>query len=221
MDEMKSKKQEQCSRRKKATAICRKTGEHVHYPPKRRTKSTRPRHAPSQVHGSIFTRVIRYGECRKNQASRVGATAYDGCGEFVSATTEEGSMNCAACGCHRSFHREESFYDRVLEVLKISPSRFRQIFCCPYGNCRKGNEKKRVVDRLGGGDLAEKEAGRVKKRLKTKYTAEQTEKMRKYAEKLRWKVSPESREEVDEFCMGIGVNRRKFMVWMNNHKEKN
>ncbi|KAL1198715.1 Zinc-finger homeodomain protein 13 [Cardamine amara subsp. amara] len=99
-------------------------------------------------------------------------------------------------------------------MLKISPYQFCQIFCSPYG----GGERKKEglggdrigVDRSDGGDLVEeKEVGRVK-RLKTKYTAEQTEKMRDYAEKLQWKMSPERRNEVDEFCVEIGVNRKSF-----------
>uniref|UniRef100_A0A1J3K3U9 Zinc-finger homeodomain protein 13 n=1 Tax=Noccaea caerulescens TaxID=107243 RepID=A0A1J3K3U9_NOCCA len=225
MDERKSKNEEKCRRRNITTAICRETGDHVHYPPTRQTKSKRPHHAPSQILKSIFqvTRKARYGECRKNQASGIGTTAYDGCGEFVSATSGEDSLNCAACGCHRSFHREDTLSDgvteTVLDVLKISSDQFRRIFCSPYG---EGNSRI-VIDRSGGGDVVgeeEEEMGKAK-RLKTKFTAEQTEKMRDYAEKLRWKVSPETREEVEKFCVEIGVNRKKFRIWMNNHKEKN
>ncbi|VVB07600.1 unnamed protein product [Arabis nemorensis] len=219
MDEIRSEKEEKGKRRRKA--ICRKTGDHVHYPPTRLTKPTRPPHAPSPNLKSSFRfpdKKPRYGKCRKNQAAGLGTTAYDGCGEFVSSISGE---DCAACGCHRNFHREEeeSILERcirsgtvdesVLEMLKISEYQFRQIFCSPYGDRRRSK---------GEEDLVEEE--RVK-RLKTKFTAEQTEKMRSYAEKLRWKVSPENRDEVDEFCVEIGVNPKNFRVWMNNHKDKN
>ncbi|ESQ34829.1 hypothetical protein EUTSA_v10009416mg [Eutrema salsugineum] len=223
MDEKRSsKKREKRRKRNKAKAICRETGDHVHYPPTRPPKSTRPRHAPSPILESIFqlARKSRYGECVKNQASGIGTTAYDGCGEFVSATAGEDSMNCAACGCHRSFHREESLSGGILEELNLTPHQFRQIFCSPYGERKDEGKKRIVMDRSGGDDLVEEGEGRVK-RLKTKFTAEQTEKMRNYAEKLRWKVSPESREAVEKFCVEIGVNRKKIMVWMNNHKDKN
>jgi ZF-HD class homeobox domain-containing protein len=53
---------------------------------------------------------VRYRECLKNHAVGIGGHAVDGCGEFMAAG-EEGSIDalrCAACGCHRNFHRKES-----------------------------------------------------------------------------------------------------------------
>ncbi|GAB2269986.1 hypothetical protein Dimus_004901 [Dionaea muscipula] len=52
--------------------------------------------------------VIRYGECQKNHAAKIGGHAVDGCREFM-ASGEEGrscALMCAACGCHRNFHRK-------------------------------------------------------------------------------------------------------------------
>ncbi|KAI3726887.1 hypothetical protein L1987_66693 [Smallanthus sonchifolius] len=52
---------------------------------------------------------VRYGECQKNHAANIGGYAVDGCREFM-AGGEEGTaaaVSCAACGCHRSFHRRE------------------------------------------------------------------------------------------------------------------
>ncbi|XP_071710288.1 zinc-finger homeodomain protein 11-like [Rutidosis leptorrhynchoides] len=60
--------------------------------------------------------VITYKECLKNHAAAMGAHAVDGCGEFMpsptSTPTDPTSLKCAACGCHRNFHRrdpDESF----------------------------------------------------------------------------------------------------------------
>ena len=50
---------------------------------------------------------VRYGECRRNHAASMGGHAVDGCREFL-AEGEDGTaaaLRCAACGCHRSFHR--------------------------------------------------------------------------------------------------------------------
>nr|ABY61020.1 zinc finger-homeodomain protein 1 [Eschscholzia californica] len=52
----------------------------------------------------------RYRECLKNHAVGIGGLAVDGCGEFMPAG-EEGTLDalkCAACNCHRNFHRKES-----------------------------------------------------------------------------------------------------------------
>ncbi|KAI8541646.1 hypothetical protein RHMOL_Rhmol08G0078400 [Rhododendron molle] len=52
--------------------------------------------------------IVRYGECQKNHAASIGGYAVDGCREFMASSGEEGStaaLTCAACGCHRNFHR--------------------------------------------------------------------------------------------------------------------
>ncbi|GMN40093.1 hypothetical protein TIFTF001_009324 [Ficus carica] len=53
--------------------------------------------------------AVRYRECLKNHAVNIGGQAVDGCCEFMAAG-EEGSLDalkCAACNCHRNFHRKE------------------------------------------------------------------------------------------------------------------
>ncbi|KAK3027437.1 hypothetical protein RJ639_042077 [Escallonia herrerae] len=55
------------------------------------------------------SRTVRYGECQKNHAASIGGYAVDGCREFM-ASGEDGTnaaLSCAACGCHRNFHRRE------------------------------------------------------------------------------------------------------------------
>ncbi|KAL9391735.1 hypothetical protein Peur_015655 [Populus x canadensis] len=65
---------------------------------------------PSRSSTTSFTiRNVKYGECLKNHAASVGGYAVDGCREFM-ASGEEGTadaLTCAACGCHRNFHRRE------------------------------------------------------------------------------------------------------------------
>ncbi|KAJ0692560.1 putative transcription factor ZF-HD family [Helianthus annuus] len=52
---------------------------------------------------------VRYGECQRNHAANVGGYAVDGCREFMASNEEEEGtealLTCAACGCHRNFHR--------------------------------------------------------------------------------------------------------------------
>ncbi|CAL5367819.1 unnamed protein product [Camellia sinensis] len=55
--------------------------------------------------------VVTYKECLKNHAASLGGHAVDGCGEFMpsptSSPTDPTSLKCAACGCHRNFHRRD------------------------------------------------------------------------------------------------------------------
>ncbi|XP_042495697.1 zinc-finger homeodomain protein 5-like [Macadamia integrifolia] len=53
--------------------------------------------------------TVRYRDCLKNHAASIGTHVVDGCGEFM-PSGEEGTMEalkCAACDCHRNFHRKE------------------------------------------------------------------------------------------------------------------
>lgn len=71
---------------------------------------------------SYNSSVVRYGECQKNHAANIGGYAVDGCREFM-ASGAEGTSNeliCAACGCHRNFHRKEEQTEVVCE--SSSPS---------------------------------------------------------------------------------------------------
>ncbi|KAH7532641.1 mini zinc finger protein 2 [Ziziphus jujuba] len=67
---------------------------------------------------SSFTiRSVTYRECQKNHAAGVGGYAVDGCREFMASGEEgtSGALTCAACGCHRSFHRREVETEAVCE----------------------------------------------------------------------------------------------------------
>ncbi|XP_019172982.1 PREDICTED: zinc-finger homeodomain protein 6 isoform X2 [Ipomoea nil] len=52
---------------------------------------------------------VRYKACLKNHAASMGGHVIDGCGEFM-PSGEDGTpdaLKCAACDCHRNFHRKE------------------------------------------------------------------------------------------------------------------
>lgn len=54
---------------------------------------------------------VKYRECLRNHAASHGGHVVDGCGEFMPSATD--TMKCAACGCHRSFHRREGENDNL------------------------------------------------------------------------------------------------------------
>ncbi|KAG8384700.1 hypothetical protein BUALT_Bualt04G0145300 [Buddleja alternifolia] len=63
----------------------------------------------NSTNSSSTVRTVRYGECQKNHAANVGGYAVDGCREFMPCGGEGSGdeLTCAACGCHRNFHRRE------------------------------------------------------------------------------------------------------------------
>lgn len=123
-----------------------------------------------------------YRECLRNHAASLGSYATDGCGEF----TPDG-LTCAACGCHRNFHR------------KII-----------VGDCFPLRTASFEAERSASG----------KKRVRTKFSAEQKEKMLRFAEKIGWRIQRKENEEdeIEGFCKEVGVSRQVFKVWMHNHK---
>lgn len=145
-----------------------------------------------------------YRECLRNHAASLGSYATDGCGEFTLDDSSPTSLNCAACGCHRNFHRKLSYtrsdaINASMEIMEYTEG---------------GARRPQMV--VGSPETAERS---VKKRFRTKFSPEQKEKMLEFAEKLGWKLQRKDEEdEVEKFCRGVGVSRQVFKVWMHNHK---
>ncbi|EEF44536.1 zinc-finger homeodomain protein 4 [Ricinus communis] len=59
---------------------------------------------------------------------------------------------------------------------------------------------------------------KLKKRFRTKFTEEQKQKMRNFAEKAGWKMQKLEESVVQRFCQEIGIKRRVLKVWMHNNK---
>nr|WBK62440.1 mini zinc finger 2 protein [Larix kaempferi] len=71
---------------------------------------------------NVSRNCVRYRECRKNHAASIGGYGVDGCAEFM-GSGEEGTaaaMLCAACNCHRNFHRKEVENETLCECHRIS-----------------------------------------------------------------------------------------------------
>ncbi|KAL2457299.1 Zinc-finger homeodomain protein 2 [Forsythia ovata] len=118
----------------------------------------------------------------------LGSYATDGCGEFTLDDTSSGGLHCAACGCHRNFHRKVTYGasgGRDHEMIEYGGGGGRQIPESPES------------ERSG------------KKRFRTKFTEDQREKMLAFAEKLGWKLQRKDKEdEIERFCRGIGISRK-------------
>ncbi|XP_075491053.1 zinc-finger homeodomain protein 11-like [Primulina tabacum] len=148
-----------------------------------------------------------YRECQRNHAASLGSYATDGCGEFTpDYTTPGGLLSCAACGCHRSFHRKVTYSTThrsqvVGEIINYSDGR--------------GSDRQ-----MAAAIPYSPESSINKKRFRTKFSEEQKEKMLGFAENLGWKLQRKDQEEdeIERFCRGIGISRKVFKVWMHNHK---
>ncbi|CAB4314245.1 unnamed protein product [Prunus armeniaca] len=207
--------------------------------------------------------AARYRECLKNHAVGIGGHALDGCGEFMPAGAEGtlDALKCAACNCHRNFHRKEGdpgglalmtadpygqlvplhgqhnhpqfspYYRTPAGYLHVAPH--HRPLALPStsgggGTHSRGEEQEDDMSNPsggggGGGDLGmggglHGTASSGKKRFRTKFTAEQKERMLTLAETLGWRIQKQDEPAIQQFCNETGVKRHVLKVWMHNNK---
>lgn len=238
------------------------------------TQQPQPQQSTSTVRAAP-PRVTRYRECLKNHAATMGGHVVDGCGEFM-PSGDEGTpeaLRCAACECHRNFHRKEiegesqnisnSYYNHNHNPIRNNDRReivlpqhhphplphhhlHHQHHKFPHGLSTSPSAAVPIAPMMmafgtggGGGfgvpaessseDLGmfrsdqhvgfSQQAQQSKKRFRTKFSTEQKDKMMEFAEKLGWKIQKHDEQDVQQFCLEVGVKRQVFKVWMHNNKQ--
>ncbi|KAF5749749.1 hypothetical protein HS088_TW03G00074 [Tripterygium wilfordii] len=191
----------------------------------------------------------RYRECLKNHAVGIGGHAVDGCGEFMPAGAEGtlDGLKCAACNCHRNFHRKESaescgeivlhhhhhhlahhqvpqftpYYRTPAGYLHVAPKQQQPQYrplALPSSSGGGGSHSRGGDDQEDMSNPGVYPGGVLRKRHRTKFTQEQKEKMLGLAERLGWRLQKHNEEVVEQFCNETGVKRRVLKVWMHNNK---
>ncbi|KAH6798067.1 zinc finger homeodomain 1 [Perilla frutescens var. hirtella] len=198
-------------------------------PPHAHAQSIKKHHPPPPP-------AVAYKECMKNHAANIGGHAVDGCGEYMppptAVPTDPTSLICAACGCHRNFHRREPesptaaitppFLDfrrpgqvpppnRTSSPSPPFPYAPHMLLSLSAAVAAEQHHHQEPVT-----PTAENPLGR--KRFRTRFSHEQKEKMLSFSEKLGWKVHKSDEAAVEEFCREAGVARGVLKVWMHNNK---
>lgn len=157
--------------------------------------------------------VAKYKECMRNHAASMGGHASDGCGEFMprGGGDPRESLTCAACGCHRNFHRREVLHSprpRVPTMLLYNAG--PTLAYRHHHDGGGGDRRSETPERVGpSGSL---------KRFRTKFTQEQKEKMLEFAERIGWRIQRHDDVALNQFCSEVGIKRNVLKVWMHNNK---
>ncbi|KAJ6297293.1 hypothetical protein OIU78_022932 [Salix suchowensis] len=174
---------------------------------------------------------VKYRECMRNHAASIGGHANDGCGEFMPHGDEEGTrdwLTCAACGCHRNFHRRQGSDKRQhRQQLLLSPPPITQQFLL-YGvpTDKNTNPVRDFIPRPhedddddDDDDLDDRDHDR---RSETPERGAKGENMLEFAEKIGWRrMRKHDDMALNQFCNEIGVKRKVLQVWMHNNKNAN
>lgn len=201
---------------------------------------------------TITATKVYYRECLRNHAASMGSHVVDGCGEFM-PSGEEGtpqSFICAACDCHRNFHRkhvqlpqqqqEQQHQQQTQHVVNNghvqfnTPSSSSQRFSHPTtsghvpplmmtfgsGPAESSSEDLNMLGAQFSIQTQQQQQQRVsKKRIRTKFSQLQKDKMMEFAERIGWKIQKHDEQEVQQFCSQVGIKRQVFKVWMHNNKQ--
>ncbi|KAM1256497.1 hypothetical protein PS2_030401 [Malus domestica] len=156
-----------------------------------------------------------YRECLRNHAASLGSYATDGCDEFILDHTSPGSIQCVAYGCHRNFHCRVTYAatsSQAAEGRRSGHHQHHVIMSCS-GRCR--DLAKNIITQnqfidynVGEGGLLDsgERISSGKKQFRTKFTAEQKEKMLAFAKNLGWKLLRKDLEdEIERLCKSVGL----------------
>ncbi|XP_039137102.1 zinc-finger homeodomain protein 8-like [Dioscorea cayenensis subsp. rotundata] len=140
--------------------------------------------------------MANFQECMRNFAAQTGGFVRDGCQQYLENPTAPEPNTCAACGCHRNFHRMVIIRNHV------------------HGpNNEAGNNEQNNVLQVENPN----------ERLpRTRFSDYQRHRMNQYAGQLHW-IMPRSavgNAELASFCAEIGITRHSFQIWMNNQRNR-
>ncbi|KAI4296206.1 hypothetical protein L6164_036182 [Bauhinia variegata] len=160
----------------------------------------------------LMEEVVEYKECRRNHAAALGFLALDGCQEFVQLG-EDGSkegMVCAACGCHRNFHRQQICYKPVSQpspVNAVAPaSASAPVWSFTHASSSNDDGNAETVVSMRP------------RRTKTRFTHMQKRKLIKFAVRIGWKTRHAPVVLVESFCREMGITRKVLRCWLSNNR---
>ncbi|CAA0842381.1 Zinc-finger homeodomain protein 8 [Striga hermonthica] len=176
------------------------------------TEIDTPPHGGASLKRRHHAPPVLYKECMRNHAAAIGGHAVDGCGEFMPPpSSAAGDLRCAACGCHRSFHRRGSppaITPPFLDFRRPPPPK-RFSLSPPTTAARPFF----VEESQPAPVTPTAENPACRKRFRTRFSQEQKEKMHRFAAAMGWRMQKSDDAAVREFCREVGVTKGVLKVY--------
>ncbi|XP_057419063.1 zinc-finger homeodomain protein 4-like [Lotus japonicus] len=166
-----------------------------------------------------FEQEVVYLECKRNHAASLNRVCYDGCQEFLKASVESNTkdaMLCDVCGCHQNFHLQHTMYTpKAQSQTRNTPNIVSSLV---------GPSDPHVEFRVSAENNPENEMivmlPKPKRKKRTTFTVHLRNRMTEFANRIGWTPKGTKREEIDNFCLDIGISYTTFLVWLNNHRPR-
>ncbi|PIN09829.1 hypothetical protein CDL12_17583 [Handroanthus impetiginosus] len=170
--------------------------------------------------------AVTYMQCLRNHAAHTIYYVVDGCGLFEASGpngTPE-AMVCAACQCHRNFHKTvvvelPSHFNTQGTNTGIDPVQPDQ----PQIAVAGVQEQIHDANNHARGPVIEMNMPpqMAQNWIRQRITPEQSERLRIHAERNNWKMFREySREDVGRICLEVGIIEVTFKRWINYHRRR-
>ncbi|XP_069149151.1 zinc-finger homeodomain protein 4-like [Solanum lycopersicum] len=189
---------------------------------------------------------VKYLECRHNYAARSNGYVLDGCGEFcptVALQTPE-SFICAACHCHRNFHRkvevevEDEAESPIISINHPSHGTPLVIMDDPPPSqskvktgaqlCETSEKNNTNVETKMEMDGREIQVKKLKREyngcssssVRIRLDPYQRKRIQNFANEImgwKWK---KSHEQIIPFCDEIGITPNFLKNWINNTRRR-
>ncbi|CAJ1963728.1 unnamed protein product [Sphenostylis stenocarpa] len=150
-----------------------------------------------------------YEECCRNHAVNVGGSCIDGCHQYMKARSKRNSQKsflCACCGCHRNFHRKKNNDSKPVAQTVTEDN--HALDMVPVTDLGPPNNPEPV------------QQIRPPRRRRTTFSRDQKIQMTRFADILGWKPHKGNREDIQRFCNDMGINRKIFVIWLNNNRHR-
>ncbi|XP_030529128.1 zinc-finger homeodomain protein 5-like [Rhodamnia argentea] len=149
----------------------------------------------------------------------MGKYMVDGCREYCPKNPNT-DLLCAACGCHRNFHRKVTIFDLEMTETSGNYSPGGQNIITPKEESFDLEVALPMLD-TGGEDERSNQlvtsAQQHKIKPESEFMDELVDQMRAFSERLGWSTRYRTREdEIKGFCAHMGISRTVFKTWLHS-----